>query len=84
MTMNRMGSALGRAEMVQEIDMLDLQQVTTRLKEIAESASIVAKKLQEEGLTETERVVLVARQDTLIKEGVSLGQRKGRLEASFA
>lgn len=84
MTMNRMGSALGRAEMVQEIDTLDLLQVTARLKEIAESVSAIVKKLQVEDLTETERELLVARQDTLIKEGVSLGQRKGRLEASFA
>lgn len=69
--------------MIQEMDTLDAMQLGQRIMEKAREASDITKKMNADGVSDIERDQLFAQLETIVAEGVELGKRKARLEASL-
>ena len=79
----RMGSAQGREEIKQEIDIVEILSLANQIREKALEASVVAKKLQEEDITENEKDHLGEELNRLIAEGAEITSRKLHVESKY-
>lgn len=76
-------SAGGREEMLQEIDLMSVIALAEQIQEKALQGSVIAKKLQQDDISENERVSLGQELEEIIAEGSRLSSERARVEARY-